>query len=70
MKNVMKFDDGYEAVITYDPERKMFHGAFRQLNGGADFYASDLEGLRREGTQSLHVFLEECRQHNVSPHKS
>lgn len=70
MKNVMKFDNGYKAVITYDAELTMFRGTFRHLNGGADFYATDLEGLRREGTQSLYVFLEECRRHNVSPRKS
>ncbi len=69
MKNVMEFDGGYKAVIAYDPEIEMFRGEFAELNGGADFYAADLEGLRREGVESLHIFLEECEQHGVSPRK-
>ena len=47
MNNVMTFEDGYKAVIAYDPEIEMFRGEFVGLNGAADFYASDLEGLRR-----------------------
>lgn len=70
MKNIMDFDGGYKAVITYDPEIEMFRGEFVGLNGGADFYAQDLEGLRREGTESLRVFLEECERHGVSPRKN
>ena len=45
MKNVMDFD-GYQAAIAYDPEMEMFRGEFVGLNGGADFYASDLAGFR------------------------
>ena len=69
MKNVMEFDGGYRAVIAYDPEIEMFRGDFVDLNGGADFYAADLEGLRREGAASLRVFLDECARHGVSPRK-
>ena len=39
----MTFEDGYKAVIAYDPEIEMFRGEFVGLNGAADFYASDLE---------------------------
>ena len=46
MNNVMTFEDGYKAVIAYDPEIEMFRGEFVGLNGAADFYASDLEGLK------------------------
>ena len=70
MKNIMDFDGGYKAVIAYDPEIEMFRGDFIGLNGGADFYAKDLEGLRREGAESLRAFLEECERHGISPHKS
>ena len=69
MKDVMEFDGGYKAVIAYDPEIEMFRGEFAELNGGADFYAADLEGLRREGVESLRIFLEECERHGVSPRK-
>ena len=48
MNNVMTFEDGYKAVIAYDPEIEMFRGEFVGLNGAADFYAADLEGLKRE----------------------
>ena len=40
--------DGVKAVITYDSDIDMFRGEFLGLNGGADFYAQDAEGLRRE----------------------
>ena len=35
MRNVMEFEGGYKAVITYDPEIEMFRGEFVGLNGGA-----------------------------------
>ncbi len=69
MKNVMTID-GYQAVITYDPEIEMFRGEFVGLNGGADFYAGDLNGLKREGAISLKVFLEACAEDGVEPRKS
>jgi len=33
-----------KAVINYDPEIAMFRGEFVNLNGGADFYALDIQG--------------------------
>ena len=48
MKNTMEID-GYKAVIQFDPEIDMFRGEFIGLNGGADFYAPDIAGLRKEG---------------------
>ena len=62
--------DGVKAVITYDSEIDMFRGEFLGLNGGADFYAQDAEGLRREGAISLRVFLDACKEDNVDPFKS
>lgn len=70
MKNVLDFPGGYCAVIAYDPELEMFRGEFIDLNGGADFYAKDLEGLKREGALSLQIFLEECTARNVAPRKA
>ncbi len=60
MMNVLDVD-GYKAVIKYDPEIEMFRGEFVGLNGGADFYAEDIPGLKREGSLSLKVFLEACK---------
>ena len=45
MNNVMTID-GYQAVIVFNPDISMFRGEFLGLNGGADFYAADVEGLR------------------------
>jgi len=56
MKNLMMIE-GYKAVVSYDPEIEMFRGEFIDLNGGADFYARDIEGLKQEGATSLQVFL-------------
>ena len=57
--------DGYRAIVQYDPEIDMFRGEFIGLNGGADFYAKDRAGLRREGALSLKVLLEMCREDGV-----
>jgi predicted HicB family RNase H-like nuclease len=70
MNNIMKFEDNYKAVITYDPDIDMFRGEFIGLNGGADFYAKDIEALKKEGRISLDVFLRMCREDGVSPKKS
>lgn len=69
MKNIMKID-GYEAVINYDAEIEMFRGEFVNLNGGADFYASDIKGLHDEGRASLNMFLKMCEEDGVEPKKS
>ena len=68
MMNMMSID-GYKAVIQYDPEIEMFRGQFIGLNGGADFYAADVEGLSREGHISLKIFLEQCERKGVDPRK-
>lgn len=68
MKNVMVIG-GYRAVVSHDPEIEMFRGEFVGLNGGADFYARDVEGLRHEGEISLRVFLEACEEDGVDPRK-
>jgi predicted HicB family RNase H-like nuclease len=67
-KNMMNFGD-YKAVIQYDPEIEMFRGEFIGLNGGADFYAEDIDGLRKEGETSLKVFFEMCAEDGVEPRK-
>lgn len=69
MKNTMIID-GYTAVIQYDPEIGLLRGEFVGLNGGADFYASDVAGLKREGKISLQVFLEMCAQDGVAPRRA
>jgi len=70
MMNIMEFDGGYKAVIAYDPEIDMFRGEFFGLNGGADFYAKDADGLKREGEISLRVFLDMCEEEGVPPRKA
>lgn len=60
---------GYQAVIAFDPDIDMFRGEFVGLNGGADFYAADVEGLKREGSISLRVFLDACERRGIEPRK-
>ena len=69
MKNQMIIN-GIQAVIAYDPDIDMFRGEFVGLNGGADFYATDVAGLRREGEISLKVFLDACAEDGVEPFKN
>ena len=61
--------DGYRAVVQYDPDIEMFRGEFVGINGGADFYAGDVAGLKREGAKSLQVFLDMCREDGVDPRR-
>ena len=61
--------DGYKAVIQFHPDIDMFRGEFIGLNGGADFYARDIAGLRKEGAASLKVFLEMCEEDGVEPRR-
>ena len=68
MMNTMEIN-GYRAIIQYDPEIEMFRGEFIGLNGGADFYAKDIDGLRKEGEISLKVFLDMCQEDGVEPRK-
>ena len=69
MINVMKIQ-GHKAVITYDPDIALFRGEFVDLNGSADFYAADVEGLKREGEISLKVFLDVCCEKGLEPRKA
>ena len=62
--------DGVKAVITYDSDIELFRGEFVGLSGSADFYASDVAGLKREGEISLRVYLEECQESGIDPFKS
>jgi len=61
MMNTIEIN-GYRAVVHYDPDIDMLRGEFVGLNGGADFYAKDIDGLRKEGEISLRVFLEMCQE--------
>ncbi len=69
MNNILEFKGGYKAVISYDPEIELLRGEFVGLNGGADFYAADITGLKQEGATSLEMFLEECKVRNIEPKK-
>jgi predicted HicB family RNase H-like nuclease len=62
--------NGYRAIIQYDPDIELFRGEFIDLNGGADFYAKDVEQLKKEGALSLDVFLTMCKEENIEPKKT
>lgn len=68
MKNIMIIDS-HKAVIEYDSDIQMFRGEFVGLQGGADFYATDVAGLEREGSASLKVFLRTCKANGIAPYK-
>jgi predicted HicB family RNase H-like nuclease len=66
--NTMELD-GYTAVIRYNPETDAFRGEIQGLNGGADFYGSTPDELRREFRASLDFFLETCAKHGIDAKK-
>ena len=57
----------HRAVVTYNSTTDMLRGEFLGLNGGADFYASDIPTLKAEGAKSLAVFLEVCKENGIDP---
>lgn len=69
MINILEID-GHKAVITFDPEIEMFRGEFIGLSGGADFYAYSVDELKKEGSLSLAVYLDECRKDGIEPYKT
>ena len=64
MNNIMFFGK-YAARISYDADSKQFRGEFLNLNGGADFYANDIDGLKREGQISLNEYLSLCQEKGI-----
>ena len=69
MKNIIMIDNE-KAVVSYDPELNMFRGEFLGLNGGADFYSDNVDGLIAEGKKSLSVYLELCAEKGIAPRKN
>lgn len=61
--------NGYTAIIAYDAEIDMFRGEFVGLNGGADFYARDVDTLHKEAKLSLDTFLQVCKEQGIEPVK-
>lgn len=61
--------DGHKAKIEYDPETDSFRGEILGLNGGADFYGTSLDELRKEFRISLKVFLEACKEDGIEPYR-
>ena len=61
--------DGFHARIDYDKEADLFRGEILGLSGGADFYGSSPEELRKEFRASLDVFREVCREKGIEPRR-
>ncbi len=61
--------EGYHATVQYDAEIEMFRGEFIGLTGGADFYATDIKGLRQEGKLSLKTYLDMCSEKGIEPRR-
>ena len=70
--------DNHRAVVTYDPDTDMLRGEFLGLNGGADFYASDIHQPRascprgrncrgrRDQSQPAHREGYRARSHDIT----
>jgi predicted HicB family RNase H-like nuclease len=61
--------DGYHAKIEYDEETDLFRGEIPGISGGADFYGSSPDELRREFKKSLEVFLDVCKEQGIEPRR-
>jgi len=61
--------NGHKAIITYDPDTDTLRGEFIGLNSGADFYAKDIDTLRKEGETSLRVYLDMCKERGITPYR-
>ncbi len=57
--------DGYHARIEYDEETDRFRGQILALSGGADFYGSNPDELRREFKKSLGVYWQVCKEQGI-----
>ena len=68
MNNVADIN-GEKAIITFDPDIQMLRGEFIGLNGGADFYAENVQDLIAEGRKSLAIYLDMCREKNIEPRR-
>ena len=62
--------DGYHAKTEYDEETDQFRGEILGISGGADFYGSSPDELRREFQKSLEVFLEVCKERGIDPRRN
>lgn len=68
MNNLLNIN-GYQAAITYDPELNLLRGEVIELNGGADFYAANLDSLKQEAAISLQTYLDVCQEQGIEPRK-
>ncbi len=66
--NLMKLY-GYNARIEYDEETDQFRGEILGISGGADFYGSSPDELRREFKKSLDLFLEVFKEQGIEPRR-
>lgn len=67
--NIMEVE-GYKAKIEFDPELDQFRGEILGLNGSADFNGKSRAELCKEFKNSLKVFLEVCKEKQISPSRT
>ncbi len=61
--------DGYLAVIEYDPELDTFAGRVVNLSSPVTFYGRTPEELRKEFMASVRTYLDICRERSIEPEK-
>ncbi len=61
--------DGYVAVIEYDPDLDTFAGRVVNLSSPVTFYGRTPEELRKEFMASVRTYLDICRERGIEPEK-
>ena len=60
---------GYEGVVTFDDEAKIFHGEVIGLKDVITFQGTSVEELEREFKESVDDYLEFCKKKKRPPEK-
>ena len=55
----------HEARVLYDPDTKMYQGRIKYLIGCAEFYADNIEDLKKEGRKSLRIYNKLCQNKDI-----
>ena len=61
--------DGYIAVIEYDPDLDTFAGRVVNLSSPVTFYGRTPDELRKELAASIRTYLDVCREQGIEPEK-
>lgn len=60
---------GFEGVVEYDDDARIFHGEVINVNGIVTFQGRTVDELERAFRDSVEDYVEFCRQRGVDPGK-